>query len=282
MGGSDLSDVQFTVLGAQGYIGSALAGYLAASGAEVMLCGRGDGIPEAPGHIIDCEGRTVDADIDPADTQSAHVDRVAEILAAGRYESFLYLSSTKIYLGSATTDEDEPVSPSSEDGGRYFEATKLAGEAACLALDSETVRVVRLANVYGDDPGSGTFLSTVIEQAIAGHIHLLSLPSSAKDYVALDDVVSVLPRISLEGRARRYNLASGINVTNRAICEELARVTDCSWGVAPGAAERIFPPIDIRRLSAEFGAPPRRVVDDIAGLVASRRGLGASDTSIEA
>lgn len=262
----------FTVVGAGGFIGSHLRARLEEQGHAVQAPERSDGAwlqgPGELGHVIYCAGLTSDTLTRPYEAVRAHVDLVAEILERARFDSLLYLSSTRVYAGAASGSEDARlcIDPRAEDD--FFASTKLMGEALCAAGGPRPVRVVRLSNVYGADVGSGNFLSSIISDALLkGEVVLETALDSAKDYVSIDDVCDVLPQIALGGRQDVYNVASAINVPNRELIEALADITSCTWQVEEGAPTRTFPVIDTARLRAEFPWEPATVLDDLPELV---------------
>ena len=264
-------DGSFTVIGARGYIGSRLCRYLASQGAAVREVDRFDAARDAGhnlGHVIFAGGVTADFRKRPFDTVNAHVGAVAEILQRAVFTSFLYLSSTRVYQGAMSADEDAELRLSITDPLQLYNASKLAGEALCLALPDPNVRVVRLSNVYGADDNSENFLIEIIRAAINdSHVTLRTGLKSEKDFVSVADVVAILPRLAVGGRERLYNLASGRNTRFSDIADALKRLTGCTIDVAPDCPAVIFPQISIARLQKEFDVTPMYLVDDIASLV---------------
>ena len=205
------------------------------------------------GHIISCIGLTGDFRTRPLATAEAHVGTTARIQARGGFDSFLYLSSTRVYARAATTTEDAALSVNPTDPSDLYNLTKLAGEALCLSDPRPSVRVVRLSNVTHPDPDPDTFLGQVMSEGYArGQVLLRQGPGSAKDYIAAADVTALLPRIATQGRHRLYNLASGRNVTHATIAARLRARHGWDIAFAPGSPDVIFPPIKISRLTSEF------------------------------
>ena len=260
----------FTVLGASGFIGSRLAHDLSALGADVFAPARDDRdlFRRDLGHVIYCIGRTADFRTRPLETTQAHVCRLREILEAARFDSLLYLSSTRVYHGAGEAREDTPLrlDPGSPDD--LYNASKIMGESLCLSVDRPGTRVARLSNVYGPDLESLNFLSTVLRDALTtGRVVLNGAPTSAKDYVAIDDVVPALVAIAREGSRRIYNVASGRNVCHRELLDRIRDLTGCRVAFAGGAPETVFPAVSIERMRAEFGFAPDHVMDRLDGLV---------------
>ncbi|HLI10684.1 MAG TPA: NAD(P)-dependent oxidoreductase [Alphaproteobacteria bacterium] len=262
----------FTILGASGFIGSRLASALRAAGAEVATPARGDDLTAARdlGHVIDCVGVTSDFRTRPLDAVEAHVARLLPLLRDGRFRSLLYLSSTRVYRGQGPARESDVLEVSPERADDLYNLTKLAGEAACLAAGRETVRVVRLSNVYGAGMARDNFLAAVIGEAVGrGHIVLQTASHSTKDYVCIDDVVALLPRIAMSGRHRIYNLAAGRNVSHGEIAAMLAKLTSCRVMIAEDAPRIAYPAISIERIASEFGFVAATLEDRLPELVRS-------------
>lgn len=208
------------------------------------------------GHVILCAGVGYDFKERPYDAIRAHVTLPAQILESADFESFLYLSSTRLYRHSANANEKEAIEVSTFKQNDLYTASKLAGEAIVLAADNPAARVVRLSNVYGDDFDSKLFLSTVIRLAIdTNEILFTSSPSSAKDFIFVDDAMKALIAVALRGRHRLYNVAAGMNVTNAQVGALLRAITGCRISYIENPPEVVFPSIDVRRFDEEFRIP---------------------------
>ena len=262
--------MRFTVFGGQGFIGGELARSLRSAGHEVVIPAGGF-FPDTPpsggyGHAVWAIGLTADFRSRPFDTVEAHVSALAPVLNGGAFESFLYLSSTRVYMRADVTDEDAPLPVASADPSDLYNVSKLCGEALCLARPN--TRIARLSNVLG--PGEGardTFIGALCRQAAAGRIRLQSDPASLKDYVWIDDVVTYLAQIALTGRQRIYNVARGSRIRHDAWVAALAAVTGADADCPDGLPETSFLPIETGRLVAEFGparTDPLDRVDRIA------------------
>jgi hypothetical protein len=110
-----------------------------------------------------------------------------------------------------------------------------------------------LSNVFGKVNGTDTFLTSLLHDALTvGKIRLQSARESAKDYIDIQTVIQLLPRISMEGRHRLYNVAAGQNTQHGEIVDVISTMTGCTVEVMPGAPKAIFPKIDVRRMRSEF------------------------------
>ncbi|MBL8492386.1 MAG: NAD(P)-dependent oxidoreductase [Rhodocyclaceae bacterium] len=262
--------MKFTVLGATGFIGSHLVASLEAAGHRVAAPARGDPsvFSDDLGHAFYCIGLTADFRRRPFDTAEAHVCLLAEVLKRARFDSLLYLSSTRVYGRSESAHETALVAADVGDSGDLYNLTKLLGESLCLHGGREGVRVARVSNVYGGDFDSDNFLASILRDAIDdGKVVLRTSADSAKDYLSIGDLVALLPRIAVGGRHRIYNVASGVNLSHRQILQRLSEITGCRFEVPADAQAMRFPPIRIDRIREEFGFGAVSLLDDLPSLV---------------
>ena len=258
-----------TVFGAAGFVGSALAAALAEQGWQVnALTGR-ERPSGALGHVFFCAGTTSDFRTRRFDTIEAHVTLVANLLKTAEFDSFVYLSTTRIYRGAESGREETSLHVNPNEPHDLYNLSKLTGESICLTDPRPMVRIARLSNVYGAADRSENFLTSVLRDAIdVGRVHIGIAPEHAKDYVALEDVVTALARFPDRATSRLINLASGVSVTNRRIATRVAELTgaDFSFGDDRGLD---FPVLEVPRLRDELGVVPRQLDDALPELVAA-------------
>jgi len=241
----------FTVLGGQGFIGARLKARLVALGHTVHCPSRAAlaTLEGDLGHVVYAIGLTADFRTRWPDAIDAHACLVNGLLRRIRGQSFLYLSSTRVYRKACSTREDQALSADPADPSDLYDLSKLMGEAVCLNHSAPGVRVARLSNVYGLDLHSENFLPSLIREALTtGRVSLQSSLDSAKDYICVDTAIARLIEISLGGQQRIYNVASGINTANTDIAAAIARATGAEIQVAPDAPNIGLAPIDIDRL----------------------------------
>jgi nucleoside-diphosphate-sugar epimerase len=268
-----------TVFGAAGFVGSRLVRHLHARGLRVRAIGRGDTDWQGQdlGHVFYCIGLTADFRSRPLDAVDAHVSRLVDVLRKARFDSFLYLSSTRVYGGASSAAEDARLSVDPSDPSDLYNLSKLTGEATCLSagrmLGRAEVRVARLSNVFGADFRSENFLSSILRDAVERRsVTLGTSLESTKDYVWVDDVVHALERIACDGTSSIYNVAAGLNTTHREIVAALQAATGCAISVAPEAPTTTFPVIAIERLRGLTPRPFRPVTDAIPELTRALQG----------
>jgi nucleoside-diphosphate-sugar epimerase len=274
--------VRFTVLGASGFIGRNLVVHLRSQGHEVLTPARDDPsvLTEPLGHVFYCIGLTADFRSRPFDSVRAHVGVLADILQHASFTSLVYLSSTRVYAKSLHGSEQEAVVVDSNDPSDLYNLSKLAGESLCRASKRCGVKVVRLSNVIGPDARSENFLFVLIREALSGRIVLQSDPTSCKDYIRIDDVVGLLPRVASEGQQWIYNLGSGVNLRHREIVDKLSSLTGCAVEVIPDAIAQVFPIINIDRISQEFGFVTKPILDYLPDLISEISTLDGAGTRI--
>ena len=253
--------MKFTVLGASGFIGSRLVRHLEASAHEVIAATREatEVMSGRAGHVICCIGLTSDFRTHPYETVDAHVCIPARLMRSMEFDSWLTLSSTRVYRGLEPSElaSEELALPIRPGLDALYDSSKLLSEALTLSHRSPTARVVRLSNVCGTGQDHATFLASILadvarDNRVVVHEH----PDSAKDYVDLDDVLPLIEAIATRGRQRLYNVASGCNTSHAALAELLRRRLGASVEFATDGPSRTIPRIDISRATSEFDLTP--------------------------
>ena len=262
----------FTVLGATGFVGSHLVRHLKAAGRAVRTPGRGADLSGAGlGHVVYCIGMTADYLKHPIATVRAHVCVLTALLETARFDSLTYLSSTRLYdSGGADAREANDLILNPATPRHLFDLTKGAGEALCLAVDHPNVRVARLSSVYADDLSSDNFVHQVVHRSLREReLTLDTAPGYERDYIHSDDVCAVLTDIAVSGRRPIYNVASGVNVTNRDLFQWIERDTGCRIRMTGDAASVASPRIDVAAIREDFGHEPTQLSRNIGRLIAA-------------
>lgn len=264
--------MKFTVMGGSGFIGSHLVRHLRERGHEVSAPERGATPEPRAGHVVYSVGLTGDFRSRLHETVEAHVTQLSRDLRQISFDSFLYLSSTRVYGGlptgtTATEDSKIPVRPSADS---VYDLSKLLGEALCLGTDNPAVRVARLSNVYGPGQSAATFLGAVLRQfAEAGKVLIGEAPQSAKDYIGVEETSRLLASIATRGNERLYNVASGTRTSHHDIARAITLATGGNVEFAADAPLRVFPEIAVSRIMSEFGHQAKSLLDEMPNLIAS-------------
>lgn len=263
-----------TIIGGKGFVGAALVRHLSGLGWTCEVPSRDMSWPQRGrnlGHVFYCAGLTGDYLARAADTVEAHVSLLARVLQSERWESLVYLSSTRLYDGLAAGMLAEetarlPVAP--QVPRHLFDLTKLTGESLCHAMGQGRARVARLASVYDSPADPSGFLPALLRrvaQAAPGEtLAVDSSPQAERDYVHLPDVLRALVDVALHGQQTVYNVASGENVSNARLGEMVERWSGRKLAFHAPQASSGSAGVDVRRLQQDFGWRPARLEDVIA------------------
>jgi UDP-glucose 4-epimerase len=270
-----------TVVGAAGFIGRHLLHRLRSQGWDARAAARDDAswLTQPLGRVFYCAGLTADYAQRPHDTVQAHVTLLDRVLQQGRFESLVYLSSTRLYDGRLAdhAHEDGALLFDPQQPRHLYDLSKAMGESLCHAAGGARARVARLSCVYRDADDADGFLPQLLRgiplaqaQAEAGHPARLRVDTNAhssRDYVHLDDVLVALELIATRGTQAVYNVASGRNLSNRELFTRLRELSGCEILAVQRHIVRPAPRIDISRLREEFGWRPADVLDKLAELM---------------
>ncbi|MET0271926.1 MAG: NAD(P)-dependent oxidoreductase [Phenylobacterium sp.] len=222
----------YTVIGAGGFVGSAIVRALAADGHTADTPRRGDPalFDRELGRIFYCAGLTGDYRVKPFETVEAHVGLLADLMARGRFDRIVYLSSTRLYGASAEGREDQPLALDPNNPEHLYELTKALGENLVVTRSGGRGAAARLSYVFDWTPGATGFLSEWLSQASQRRaLAVASSPSDARDYIHRDDAVAGL-RAVLDSEVQTIvNVASGRATSNAEIAEIFR---EAGWQVA--------------------------------------------------
>jgi nucleoside-diphosphate-sugar epimerase len=98
-------------------------------------------------------------------------------------------------------------------------------------------------------------------------IKIFTTLSSKKDYVYIDDVLDLIPKISINGKDKIYNIASGKNIESEKLINKISEITSCSIEVSSDAKEYSYPETSIIKIKKEFNFHPTDVLDKIEDMV---------------
>lgn len=250
-----------TVIGARGLVGGRLCALLEERGAHPWCPVReqeSELYLRPLGVVYYCAGLTADYRARPFDTVEAHVSLLARILKTADFERLVYLSSTRLYdsLTEGEGREDAMLMFSSADPRHLYDLSKSLGENLCLTASEGRAIVARLSCVLGDSLQDDGFIPALLSEAQAkSTLQVASSPYFARDYIGLDDVVELLVHIATHGQERIYNVASGVNISNREVFDWVERLTGCK--VTPTMNNSIHAPqVSIERIRREFDFKP--------------------------
>lgn len=256
----------FTVFGADGFVGRRLVKQLTTNGHHVQSVGRESvtsSIMNDLGHVMYCVGVTGSRfKTEQFNVVDAHVSAMSKILERGRYSSFLYMSSARVYEESlADTSESASFKVNPHDISDFYNLSKLMGESLILNSGISEARIARVS--YAVDFADDSFdnISNFIREALAGEVRFTAHRKSTKDYVVMDDILEMMPKIAVHGKSSIYNLASGHNVSTDEIADLLVSETGCRVKFDEGEMLRSPRSINVSLLENEFSYQPQRLLD---------------------
>ena len=261
--------MKFTILGSKGFIGMNILKSLKKKDIECYCPDlRKDDISgKSLGNVIFAIGVT-DFLVKPFDAVDAHVCYLKKIITETHFDSLLYCSGTRVYLNSIKTDEKTSLLVNPANLEHLYNISKIMGESLCFATKNPKIKIARLSNVTGNNFNSNLFLPSIIRDAVKiKKIILKSTLNSNKDYIHIDDVVNILPRICMDGQNQIYNVASGQNTSYKEIIEKIIQVEPADIEILPNSIENSFPLIDIKLLKNEFNFKPMNILDSIPNMV---------------
>lgn len=265
--------MHFTILGGSGFIGSYLGKYLTNESYKCTIIKRNDSVnyQKNLGHLIYCIGVTSDFRDRFFDTIEAHVCYLMHVLKNCRFDSFTYLSSTRVYENSYATDETIPLSVNPAISGNLYNLSKLMGESICLNSNLPNIKIIRISNIVGAEDPSANFLTKLFNEAINGHIELQTTLNSEKDYLLINDLARGIKEVILKGKLSIYNIASGTNISHLQLITKLKEITNCTHHVKKDAVRTYFPVISISRIKHELGFKCSNVLEEIGEIIFERK-----------
>ncbi len=261
--------IKFTILGASGFIGSNISKVLRNQNNECYTPNiRNESLKNQNlGHVIYSLGVS-DFVNNPLQAIDAHVCILNDILKNYDFDSLLYISSGRMYYNMNSTLEENSISVNPNMKNELYNISKLQGESLCMSMNNSKIKIIRPSNVVGISAPSNLFIPSLIKEALeTGKIILHSTLGSEKDYVYVNDLVELIPKIISSDKFQIYNIASGYNTTSETIINEIIRLTNCELEIAPDAKQFSSGQINIDRIKNEFGFIPTKIIDKIEELV---------------
>jgi UDP-glucose 4-epimerase len=134
----------------------------------------------------------------------------------------VYISSTNVYGNSdqVITENSAFTNP-----GTYA-LSKIAGEFIVSSM--KHFSILRLAYIYGPGISNNSFIPQIIHSAKENKkITLFGNGEREQDYLYIDDAVNMCLASALNKNNNIYLGATGISVSNKEIAEEIKKYTDC-------------------------------------------------------
>ena len=255
---------KISLVGGGGYIGKALNNSLTLNGHKVGHIRRNDLIDSSinHGHVIYCSGVTSgDFKNRLHEIVDSHVSHLSKLLQVLRCESFVYLSSTRIYEKQVSATESSKIYCDPLNISDCYNLSKLLGESIVMNSRVNKPSVARISYVVDgvNDHFFGPLLGTSSYEKVVLNGH----PETKKDFIMLSDVVSCLESIALSGNSEIYNVATGVNIRFEELKILIEKSLNRMVTFNARLEKRTSPDIEITRVVNEFGFKPRDVLVDI-------------------
>jgi len=262
-----------SLFGGGGYIGRELQRSLTSSGHTVNVVSRDALIDSANhfGHVIYCSGITRgDFKSKLPEIIEAHVSRLSKLVQLIKCDSFLYLSSARVYENQIFGAEDTKISCDPLNLSDCYNLSKLLGESIVMNSSLTRPSVARIAYVV--DGLNDHFFAPIHRTRRFQDVILNSHPDTEKDFILLADAVSCLERISLFGKSEIYNVATGVSISFMKLRSLIEETLDCKVEFTVGVKKQVAPKIDISKLHAEFEFRPRDVLEEVKVVLQAEMG----------
>ena len=126
----------YTIFGLNGFIGSEIINHLTKKKIKVNHIKRDQTyFKKNLGHVIYCVGSDNWKKL-PKDGFESNLGHLKEILFNSKFKSFLFLSSTRVYVNNSNkkTNENSDIVVNSQELNDYYNLLKLTSESTCLNL----------------------------------------------------------------------------------------------------------------------------------------------------
>ncbi|MGL2966861.1 NAD-dependent epimerase/dehydratase family protein [Flavobacterium sp. XGLA_31] len=135
----------------------------------------------------------------------------------------IYISSTNVYGNpNGVVTENSPY----HNPGLYAQS-KLAGEFIVKSM--KQYAIIRLAYIYGPGITNSSFIPAIIASAKSNNkITLFGQGEREQDYIYIDDAVALCLACALAKENQTYLGATGISVSNKTVSEEIQKWIPCS------------------------------------------------------
>jgi len=265
-----MKKVMFTIFGSKGFIGKNIVNYLNKNNLKSYLPKKNNYIFKRNlGNIIYCIGKDQVLK-NPNYALKANLTLIYKILLNNKFKSFTFLSSARVYLGNKKTSEQSDILIKSFEPNFQYNLLKLTAENFCLSLKNSKIRVIRLSNIYGNNFSKQDYLlPNLIREAVNNNrIKIYINKNSQKNYLSIDDAISLIFKIIRKGKFRLYNVASDRMIKINNIAKLIQKHSNCRIIYQNQNIKINEPTININRIKSEFKFKPTSyIIDDLEGII---------------
>lgn len=225
--------MKITIIGAKGFIGSALTTFMNDEGYRVEEVYRGHSIIQNYdyGTIIYCAGIKSNFSLKTHDLIQSNILDLMQWLTKAKYNQFIYISSARIYMNLDHGSEQSNLFKIKSDD--IYNQSKILAETICRNLNKNCL-ILRPSNVLGFDPNSSNFIWQLLrELQRAASLKIAESLENSRDYVNIDFLCHSIVNLIQKNASGIYNISSGINLTNLEVCnilKSVANIKNISFG----------------------------------------------------
>ncbi len=245
---------KYTIFGHTGFLGKNIINFLDKNKIKYFLPKKKKiKFSHNLGHIIYCIGIYNVLD-EPIRSIDASLKILSKIILSNKFTSFTLISSTRLYLNSKKTNENDKICINPNNKDYFFNSLRLTAENFCLSQNNKRIRVVRISNLYGNFFGKQKyFLPNLIRNSIKKKsINLTINKNSKKNYLNVVDAIEIILKIIKKGKYRLYNIASNKRYSLDFISQIIQKHTKCKIKYINQKTIYNEPLIDINRIKKEF------------------------------
>ena len=245
---------KYTIFGHTGFLGKNIINFLKKDKIEYFLPQKKKlKFSHNLGHIIYCIGVYNVLD-DPIKSIDASLKILGKIILENKFTSFTFISSTRLYLNSKKTNENDKICINPNNKDYFFNSLRLAAENFCLSQNNKKIKVVRISNLYGNFfEKQKYFLPNLLRNSIKKKsINLIINKNSKKNYLNVVNAIEIILKIIKTGKYRLYNIASNKRYSLDFISRIIQKHTKCKIKYINQKAIYNEPIINIDRIKKEF------------------------------
>ncbi len=258
------------VTGANGFIGRRLTSRLTAQGHQVASLTQDISKPlliKSPfDTVIHLAAYNV-TNVGAKDTDrytAVNVEGTKNLLKAVHTKKFIFLSTTKVYKNEGLPlVETSPLAPK----GAYAESKLKAEEACQSSMKSESLIILRSANVLGWGQAPKAVLPVFFQKAKANQeLDILHAAQTPIQFVFVEDLIDAIEGvIQREGLNGVFNIAYEKTVTLEQLARAIIDLTHSSsvLNADKDSSEVIFSPVICKKAFESFGWKAKIGLSDI-------------------
>jgi UDP-glucose 4-epimerase len=226
------------ILGANGFVGSALSAYHESQKIPINKVSRSlidfrdkNKVEQLVNNIANNDtifflvGEVPCRDILQLNQNILMLKNFLEVLSANFYGKFVYISSDAVYSDVETEiRETNSTNPSSVHGQMHLTREKIAMERF-----GDSLLIVRPSLIYGKaDPHNSYGPNRFIRQALACQpINLIGEGEELRDHIHVSEVAKILSELVVNNFNGVFNLASGKLLSFRQVAEKVTQYFEC-------------------------------------------------------